>query len=248
MNTRTLYISIIVIALLLSGCTAIPFVGDKLITPSEVIITETRPVSDFNAIDFSTFGKVILSQGDTESFTITGSDNLVPRVKTSVNNGTLEIKADEGIMVTKLNEKYMTLTITVKDLTSLDVSGFGDIQMASLSTPNLSIDMSGAGQIKMEQLEIQNLNLQLSGLGNVELAGTAASATIDISGAGNVNSQELKLQNATISLSGLGNATIWVTDQLTGSISGAGNISYYGNPQLNTNKSGVGNFKPLGNK
>jgi hypothetical protein len=248
MNTRRILIPVIIIAMLLASCNAIPIVGDRLITPSDVIITETRPVSGFDAIDFSTIGKIILSQGSTESFTISGSDNLVPLVKTSVSGGTLTIRTDEGIGVTKFNEDYLTLTITVKDLTSLDVSGLSDIQMASLSTPNLSVEMSGAGKIQLDQLSTDTLNIDVSGLGDVQIAGEAATVTIDISGAGSVNAPDLMVQNANVSVPGLGSATLWVTDKLTASISGAGSVSYYGNPQLDTNSSGLGNFKPLGNK
>jgi len=238
----------LVIAMLASGCGLLKDLGVRMITPSNVIITETRDVSGFNSIEISTLGKLVINQGPSESVTISGSDNLVPLIKTNVRNNVLVISSDEGITVTSLNEMNLTITIGLKDLSSLDISGLSDVQMGSLSTPSLNLSMSGAGRVQLDQLFTDKLNVSVSGLGSVELAGEAKEATINISGAGSVKASDLKIQSANVSVPGLGSATLWVTDQLTGNISGAGSVSYYGNPQAKTNSSGLGSFKSLGNK
>jgi len=242
------FVILLIIAMLISGCGLIKNFNLRMITPSNVIISESRDVSGFSSIDMSTFGKVVISQGQTESLNISGSDNLVPLIKTSVSNGVLNIDSEENIGVTTLNENKLTFTIVVKDLSSLANSGLGDFQMDTLSTTSLNITMSGAGKVQMNHLTVDSLDVNVSGLGSVELAGEAKQASINISGAGSVNAPDFKIQNANVSVPGLGSATIWVTDQLTGNISGAGSISYYGNPQTNTNASGLGSFKSLGNK
>jgi len=238
----------IAVALVTNGCGLLKSAGVQLITPSNVIITETREVSGFTSIDMSTMGKVLINQGQSESLNISGSDNLVPLIKTTVSNGVLDISSDGSISVTSFNEKYLTFTIIVKDLSSLNISGLGDIQMGILNTPSLNISMSGAGKVRLDQLLTDKLDVSLSGLGSVEIAGKATQATIDISGAGSVNAPDLQIQSANVTVPGLGSATLWVNDQLTGNISGAGSVSYYGNPQTNTNTSGLGSFKPLGAK
>ena len=255
MKTTYKYLSLVLvallIALLLAGCWNLNLsrFGVKSIKPSNVIITEERDVSGFSAIDFSTFGKMIIAQGDSESLTIKGSDNIVPLVQTSVSNGVLIIKMEKKVSIVGLTpENVLTFTISVKDLTSLDVSGAGDFEMDSLDTTDLAIDMSGAGRIAFNDLTAESLTLDLSGAGGVELAGEVTKATIDLSGAGGVDAPDLKIQTAEVNISGLGGATIWVTDQLTGEISGAGGVSYYGNPQTDTSVSGLGNFKNLGEK
>lgn len=239
---------LLAIAMVTTGCGLIKSAGVQIITPSNVIITETRDVSSFNSIEMSTFGKIVINQGTSESLNISGSDNLVPLIKTNVRNSVLVISTDDNLTVTSIQEKYLTITIVVKDLSSLDISGLGDIQMGILSTPSLSVTMSGAGRVQLDQLITDKLDISLSGLGSVEIAGAAKQATVDISGAGSVNSPDLQIQTANVTVPGLGSATLWVTDQLTGNISGAGSVSYYGNPQTNTNTSGIGSFKSLGNK
>ena len=56
-------------AMLMTGCGSLIELARKAqdvktITPSEVIVTETREVSDSTALDTRALGKVILTQGD----------------------------------------------------------------------------------------------------------------------------------------------------------------------------------------
>lgn len=249
MKTKALCISLLLVCMILVSCSVLSNAGVKVITPSNVNTSENRNVSGFTGIEFSTFGKINLMQGDKESLNISGPDNLVPEIITTVNNGTLIIKTKENITVTPLSSKNpLTFTIVVKDLTSLKVSGAGDIQMETLSTPSLDINMSGAGKIQQNQITTNNLNITISGVGGIDITGQASQATIVISGAGSVNAPDLKIQTAKVTISGVGSATVWVTDQLTGTISGAGSVSYYGTPQTNTTTTGLGSFKSLGSK
>jgi hypothetical protein len=221
---------LIATVLLMAGCNILNL-GDaaQMVDPSNVIITEERSVSDFTAIDFGTYGKVTITQGESESLTITGSDNVVPLVNTSVSNGTLTISTKEEINVLGLNsENILTFVIMVKDLAELT--------------------NSGAGHLIMDQLTADSLNVTLSGAGNIKLAGEAETVRIDISGAGIVTAPDLMIKTTEVILSGTGGAEIWVTDLLTGTIRGVGDVRYYGEPQVDTEKTGIGSYKSLGNK
>lgn len=249
MKTRASWITILMIAALLAGCGIVNFGGVKVINPSNTIISENRNVSGFTGIDFSTVGKVNVMIGTTESLNISGPDNLVPEIITTVTNGILIIKTQPNVTINPLNSQNpLTFTIVAKSLTSIDLSGLGDVQVETLNTPSMDIKMSGAGKLTQNQITTDKLKVDLSGLGGIDITGTATSATIDISGAGSVNAPDLQIKTANISISGLGGATVWVTDQLTGTISGTGSVSYYGSPQANVNSSGLGSFKPLGSK
>jgi hypothetical protein len=250
MKTSFSLLSLLLAVLLLGGCiSGFSNRNIKIVNPSNTIVTQDRAVNGFNGIDFSTFGKVTVTQGDRESLTIKGSDNIVPLVKTSVQNDILRIWMDEDINPSGLNsDNMLTFTIAVKNLNSLTVSGAGQLTMGTLSTNALSVTMSGAGNLELSNLTAESLHLTISGVGGVELSGKATSAKINLSGAGGIEAPNLQLQTADITLSGLGGSTLWVTDKLTGEISGAGGVSYYGSPQTNTKTTGVGNFNSLGNK
>lgn len=249
MKSRNVFIALVFLVIFSISCNILTNTGVKVITPSNVIISENREVSGFTAIEFSTLGKVNIIQGDKESLNISGPDNLVPEVITEVRNGILIIRTKENLNINPLgSDNPLTFTIVAKELTSLSVSGAGDVQIETLSTPSFDITMSGAGKVQQNQITTDNINITLSGLGGIDISGQATQSTINISGAGGVNAPDLKTQNANITISGLGSVTIWVTDQLTGNISGGGSVSYYGNPQVNTTSSGLGSYKSLGEK
>lgn len=252
MKTRFVHFSILVTALLVLGCQVFTMdinLSGEGIKPSQTIISETRPVQDFTAIDMRAVGKVVITQGEGESLSIQGSDNILPIIETSVENGVLVIQTREKIDITGLHdETVLIFTIGVKDLSSLVISGAADVEMGSLSTSALEIVMSGAGQFVVEQLNADSIDILLSGVGNVEVSGEVIRAEINISGTGSIHASDLKIQTCEVDLSGLGGATLWVTDQLSGLISGGGTISYYGNPQTDTETTGIGEFKALGNK
>jgi hypothetical protein len=251
MKIRLVFLPILLAVLLAIGCSVpIEFNRDtETINPSDVIITEVREVSGFTGIEISTFGRVNLSQGDSESVSIRGSDNVVPVIRTTVRNGVLLIESDENNNVTGIHaSNVVTITIVVKDLSSLTISGAADVEMDGLSTSSFEFTMSGAGQFGLDALHADSLDVTLSGMGDVEISGEVTAALIDIPGAGSVRASDLRVQTAEVNISGLGGATVWVTDQLTGEISGGGSVSYYGNPQTNTNSTGLGKFISLGSK
>jgi len=249
MKVRTVFASLIILSMLLSSCSILTNMGVRVITPSNTIISENRDVSGYHAIEFSTFGKINVMQGDKESLNISGPDNLVSEINTTVSNGTLIIKTKDNISVNSFNsQNVLTFTIVVKDLTTLTVSGVGEVQVETLTTPSMDLTLSGAGHVQMNQLTTDNLKVTLSGAGGLDISGSAIQATINISGAGSVNAPDFNIQTANITISGLGSATLWATNQLTGTISGAGSVSYYGSPQTNTNTTGLGQFKSLGSK
>lgn len=237
-------------ALIGTACGMFQFPSNiRTITPSDNIISETRDVSGFTGVDLSSFGTVTITQGDSESLVVKGSDNVLPLVTTTVQNGVLVIGMKENVTFSTFNrEDVLSFQIGVKDLKSLTVSGLGAVKMNGLTTSAFQLAMSGAGGVEIQNLAADQLNVDISGLGGATISGTATNLKLTISGAGKLTAPDLQCQTADVSIPGLGGATIWVTDKLTGSISGAGNVQYYGDPQTSTNSTGLGKFESLGNK
>ncbi len=251
MKTKFAFLSLVLVAALLAGCSFSMFGGKNVrtIQASNTFASETRSVSGFHAIAISTVGNVLLSQGAEESLTIEGSDNVIPLIKTEVVNGVLEIKTDEPLNIVGMQGKNtLTIIIQVKELDNVTVSGVANINMDALGAPSLELIMSGAGKINMQMISGMDLKVTVSGLGDVTLSGIYRTAEFSISGAGPVNAADLRLETADVNVSGVGNVTLWVTGSLTGTISGAGTVSYYGSPQTSTSATGIGVFKSLGSK
>lgn len=242
-------IILVLVSLVAAACSLPPFSGSRRIKPSDTIISEPRDVSGFTGVEMGTFGKVVLTQGEFESVTVSGSDNLVMLVETNVRDGILYIEPEEDFYVASFtDENMLTFTVTAREIHRLTISGVGDLEMESLTSPSLIVTLSGGGYLRIDQLTTNDLTIILSGAGTVEIAGEAAQANIEMPGLGDVNMPDLRIHAANVKLAGMGGATLWITDQLTGEISGAGSVSYYGGPQTDVRTSGLGEFIALGTK
>jgi len=115
MKSRNVFIALVFLVILSISCNILTNTGVKVITPSNVIISENREVSGFTAIEFSTLGKVNIIQGDKESLNISGPDNLVPEVITEVRNGILIIRTKANLNINPLgSDNPLTFTIVAK--------------------------------------------------------------------------------------------------------------------------------------
>jgi hypothetical protein len=212
------------------------------------VISQTREVSGFDAINVEYPAEVFIEQGNSESLKIEAEDNLMPNLKTQVRNGTLEIfyRREGGNHVNPT--KTVRITIMVKDLNDLNFSSAGEVTIDKLKTDSLDASLSGAGNLNLNDVQIEGLQVRLSGAGSMTASGAADDLDISISGFGDFEGADLHSQDASASISGAGSATLWVDNNLDAQISGAGSISYYGDASVSRQISGVGGINHVGNK
>jgi hypothetical protein len=212
------------------------------------VVTETREVNDFRAIEIDYPAEVFIEQGSQESLTIEAEDNLLPNLRTRVRNGTLEIsyRRENGKHVNPT--RTVKITIVVKDLANVEFNSAGELTIDGLKTDSLEVSLSGAGNLDLDQVQLKDLGVNLSGAGSMTASGTAEDLDVNISGFGDFKGAELHGQVARVNISGAGSATVWVDDDLTAGISGAGSISYYGSASVSKQISGVGGINHVGNK
>jgi hypothetical protein len=243
MNAKNLkiFIGMAVILLLVSACGLIPSRG------SGNLVSETRAVSGFEAVDFSGMGSVEIIQDGTESITIETDDDVMQYVTTEVVGGTLYVGLDfngiASIVPTKMN-----VSLHVAALNEVVASGAWEVHSESLETDRLVAEISGAGNIRIDTLTADDLTIDISGTGEMEIGGEAASQQISLSGAGKYRGGDLQSETVAIDISGAGNASLWVTGTLDVNISGAGRVDYYGSPTVNFDQSGMGTVHNLGDK
>lgn len=212
------------------------------------VVTETRDVSDFHAIEVSYPAQVFVKQGSQESLKIEAEDNLLPNLKTQVRNGRLEIfyRRENGKHVNPT--KNVTITIVVKDLSDVNFSSAGELTIDDLETDNLDVSLSGAGNLELNSVDIRGLSVSLSGAGSMSASGVADNLDLNISGLGDFKGGDLHGKIARVNISGAGSATVWVDEDLMAGISGAGSIDYYGSASVTKQISGVGSVDHVGNK
>jgi hypothetical protein len=245
MKTRIVLFGALCLLVLASGC-AIPFSSTA---GSGRVVTETRSVSNFDSVAFAGFGDLNIIQGDSESLTIQAEDNIMPYITSLVTNGTLVMGIDtrygSDLIRPTLPIKF---NLALKNLNSLELSGAGNIQSASLKTDQLAVRVSGAGNVKIDKLDAKNLTTTLSGAGNLDIAGQVATLDSRLTGLGGLQAGNLTIRSAQVTVSGAGSATVAAEDKLDVTLSGVGSVSYYGNPQVTQRISGIGSVRRLGSK
>jgi hypothetical protein len=226
--------------------------GEPFFGPGEPgsgkVLTETREVSNFRALEVDYPAQVFITQGAKESLELEAEDNLLPGLKTQVKDGVLEIfyKSENGKHVNPT--KPVRITIVVKDLSEAQLTSAGELSIEKLKTNSLDVSLSGAGNLNLDDILVKALSVSLSGAGSMTASGTADDLDMSISGFGDFKGKDLHTKKANVDISGAGSATVWVDDDLSADISGAGSISYYGSASVTRQISGVGGVNHLGNK
>lgn len=254
MRTLTkLFLVVLVIAAVTAAC-AVPF-QPRMAKGSGDIIVENRKVSGFDKILITGVGRIILTQGNSESLSVETDDNLMEYIKTEVNGDTLEIGFKDNVVFSSGSGRTaidptdgFIFRISVIDLQKISISGAADIEMEKIKTDNFDISLSGAGQVSIDDLDSGTLNVLVSGAGDVNLAGRVKNQVVRLSGVGRYQAFNLESQETSVTISGAGGAEVWVMDELDVTISGAGDVKYYGNPSVNPEISGLGRIQSMGEK
>lgn len=208
------------------------------LTGSGVNKTEARSVAAFHAIDSGGWWNVEVVAGDRPTVEVSGDDNIVPLIITSVKDGVLVIEATESA-----TSKLATVVrIALPSLTSLKLSGAGTASIKDVTSSKLALLASGAGSVSFKGSS-DDVTVKASGAGNVALAGKGKSLTAQASGAGNIDAAAFEVTLATVKASGAGNVTVNATTSLDIAASGAGNVVYLGAPKLSKKVSGTGSVK-----
>jgi hypothetical protein len=238
-----IFLFLVVVLLSVTGCNA----GLRVISGSGNVITESRQVSNFDSIELSGSGEVIVTQGAGESLTIETDDNVMEYIESEVENGTLKLRLVTGLQTGVNIQRYTRLVfyVGVDNLNGLSTSGSGKIESDEIETGRLDLSVSGSGTIQIAELFASELKAGISGSGGINLGGDVAVQDIGVSGSGNYQAGEMCSSSVKVSVSGSGNATVCATEELDASLSGSGNVNYHGSPEVSISDSGSGNIRHL---
>lgn len=219
--SRTMrYLFIAVTGLLFASCSK-----DRL-TGNGDVISETRNTREFTSVRTSGSTRVHIEYGPEFEVEVRGSSNLVPRFKTRVINGVMELGYDN---VWNVHRDDIEVYLTMPELTGVSMSGSGRTTVAG-EFPHVSsfrASLSGSGQLEIrDEIDCRYLEANLSGSGKCRL-------------------RNLVSEEAEVRISGSG--TVWLTalDLLKVRISGSGDVFYAGDPEIDEKISGSGDIRRL---
>ncbi|TAJ53795.1 MAG: DUF2807 domain-containing protein [Chitinophagaceae bacterium] len=190
-------------SLLFSACT-------KSIRGSGSTITETRNIAAITSVQLEGSAEVEIMQGNVQSVTVSGYENLVPIFVTQVNNGNLLLRFEDPYYNVRRNN--IKVTIVVPDIQAVRSNGSGQISISNfLNKTIFNASINGSGNINMNNSSFIKMILDVNGSGNIKAYGcTAADTEAEIHGSGNIE--------------------ITCTNKISAHIYGSGNIDYWGNP------------------
>lgn len=246
MDTKWVRHSIIAIALACSAVTANVFAGDGETTKTKTTWTwnfsgntsygnnqtkgsgvtkeESRTVANFSQLTLALPANVTITQGATESLTISTDDNLLSLMNTRVANNELLIEGDKNRGFS--TKKEIKIRLTVKSLNNIKIKGSGDVYGDQLKSDKLEIAIEGSGDVKFNAIRTDQLKIGIVGSGDVGID-TVESRLLEsnVRGSGDVKFGSVKAGQVNISVTGSGDvAAAGNADKVTIEISGSGDV------------------------
>jgi len=218
-------------------------ISNDIITGNGKVKEKVVDVSGFNKVELNGIGDLIIEQGSKEGLRIKCEENFLPYIEVSVSDDTLVIDLKHHISFDPSND--ITYYLSVKDLSSVELNGVGDIVINNLETSNLDVASNGVGDITITDLLADNVGVALAGIGDIRLEGKVVSQSVSLSGTGDYKGKKLESQTAEVTISGMGTAGVRVSDSLKATISGTGSLNYIGDPQIEQNISGLGEINKV---
>lgn len=199
-------VCLLIASLLLAGCNYAARIGDQ-ITGSGKRKTESRNVSDFSEIVVEGAYRVEVACGQGPSVEVEADDNILPLIKTEVEQGRLRIRQERGFSVNSLPH----VRITVPDVRAVSVPGAADFHLSGVKNDALKIEVAGAAKFRA--------------------SGETGTLDVDLNGAAVIDARDLRARTVNAVSNGAGMTTVHATEALNATINGVGSIEYYGDPK-----------------
>lgn len=205
--------------------------------------TETRAVSDFEAIATNGSMDIVVRQSGKEGVEIQADDKVLPLIETVVEPGsngrTLMLRFKRGERI--YNTGRIRITVDVVKLGAIVTSGSGDIVVDGLKTPAFKLSIAGSSDARLNGLATEALEVRISGSGDVLAAGSARSVKLSIAGSGDAKLAGLQADDVQVRIAGSGDADVTANKSLDVSVAGSGDVRYGGSATaIKTSMAGSG--------
>jgi hypothetical protein len=228
-NVKTHIMKKILLASLLFAAVPAFAGGWEVIEGNGNLKKETRNASGYTGVSSGGAFDVDISYGTSNTITVEADDNLLPYIETVVEDNELKLRTKKGYSFKTKNK--MKITVSLTKLTSLRVSGSGNVKgdgnFSNNGTTDISI--SGSGDIRLNFDRFAAMEVKISGSGNMHLKGKETSKiNATVSGSGNIDAYDVSASEVTARVSGSGNVNVTANKSIDASISGSGNVNYKG--------------------
>ncbi len=231
----------LIFTFIMSSATLLP--AQKL-TGDGNVVKETRSTPSFSEIEINSALNVFLKQSDEESVFIESDKNLIPYIRTYVEDGKLIIDMKDKFKLKKSTK--LNVYVTLKNLTNLINNSVGNVKSENnLKLSSLNIKNNSVGNLVLD-ISCDNLNADLNSVGNVSFSGRVNKANIQNNGVGNLDAEDMTAEVLLIENNSVGNSIVNATREIYIEANGVGDVSYKGTAELKKSESnGVGKIKKM---
>ena len=183
--------------------------------------TETREVSKFDEIEVANNSDVEIYKGNELTVEVSDYSNIVHYTQVVIEGHRLIVKSEPDNIVLS-NSKSLVIIHMPEPLHVMHSSGSGNMVLKDAFSDITSLSISGSGNIVAESpCTMNKISATIAGSGDISFKGSAADARLHISGSGEINFSEVKSQNVNAHISGSGNISAYVIGTLDAHISGS---------------------------
>ena len=225
------------------------------------VVVEERTASGFTGIVLSGSGDLRITQGDSESLTVTAEQKVLDVITTEVRGGVLHIGRKRGSSVRTREEIRFDVTLRVLerlgmsgsgdayahrlegDKLKVTISGSSDVEFGEVLMDDLRITISGSGDVELTELDANSFEASITGSGEIEVGGRSDVQTVSVSGSGDHMAENLESRQVNATVVGSGQIEVWATETLDVTVTGSGDVVYRGKPEVSLKVSGSGNVK-----
>lgn len=216
----------------------------KTVAGSGRLQKQSKNLDAFNEVDISLPAQIELRQGDSEHAEIEADDNLLSLIEVAVDHGTLQIRP--ALKNSIPYSKQLRITVYLKNLAELRISGWGKVHADHLQTPGLHVAISGSGNVKLPELRAEALDIDIGGSGHFEASGAVPVIHGKIGGSSALQMGRLEASDVSLRIGGSGYVQTWAKNRLDVTIGGSGEVQYYGEPKISKAIGGSGKLQSLG--
>lgn len=204
---------------LLAGCVE-TYDGNG--TPAE----EIRALSGVEKVASRGLLDVQLTRAEAFALTVRIDENLIARVVTSVNAGTLLVELEGGNLGEHLPGPHVI--VTLPRLLDAELTGSGRLSAEGFEGDEpVSLELVGSGELSWSG-QASDLEGLLRGSGSMALTGSATSVDLRLEGSGELDARGLTAGAASIDLTGSGSISASVDGRVDARVEGSGQVDLYG--------------------
>lgn len=196
----------------------------------------------FHSLVLDISADVFITEGEAQSITVEGQENIIDQLELDVRNETWEIDFEQSCIY---NHDDLKIFITLPEIRSIEIDGSGNVVGENTFTgDNIDLTIDGSGDMDLA-LEVKEVNARVEGSGDFELEGLADVVRYYVRGSGDIRAFDLEALEADVEIRGSGSVEVTVVDFLKVDIDGSGDVFYKGNPELDVRVDGSGEVKDV---